>query len=860
MSRAAPARRTSLWRTPRTRALLVVGTISAVVAVTGLAARTYTDFLWFRELGQERVFVTALAWQVLALATVGLGTACFVLLNLAIVERRSGTAEPTDRRLIAFVRRYRRLVYPLVAIACGLAAVDLRPDDLSQTLLLWANRSDFGTQDPLFHRDVGFFVFSLPLHREVARWLLETCVMAAGASLAAYTVTGARVARAHAFGLAALTLLVIAWRFRLDQFALALPHRGSVVPGASYTEAHVRLPTLRILAILSLAAAVFCLYGMVRRPRPILFVAVAAVAAVTIAAAGALPALVERFDVSPQVLTRQRPYLADAIAATRRAFELDRVDVRTLAGDGRLSAADMAAGRTTIENVPLWNAGVLRPAMRELQSIGAYYGFRTAAVDRYRIGRSSRVLTVAARELDLRHVRGASRTWTNERFAYTHGYGVVAAVAGGADADGYPQFAQGEFGSRRNPLRLTQPRIYYGEQSGPDVPYHVVGSRRGEVEDPRPGSEAPDYHYDGPGGIPVSGLLERAAFAARFSDLKLLLTQTVTAGSRLVLHRDVGERVRLLAPFLRWDARPQPAIVDGRVVFLMHGYTTSSSYPYAAPVRLGDRRVNYIRASAVAAVDAYSGAVRMYADPSDPILRAWRGAYPSLFVDLAQMPPELRAHLRYPRPLFAAQSEAYATYHADDTTGFWTGADAWQPSIAVSGPVEDAGEIHFPDPDERRESQARPDYLLARLPGDDRERFMLTTSFTPRGRQNLVGYLAGSIDAGGRPQLTLLSLPRDRLTIGPSQATREILADPEVNHRLQILNRESRDLGKSSVNRTVLGTPQLVPVGDALVHVQAVYLTAGGSGLPRLQLVTAYANGRVVHGRDVETALRRAVR
>jgi uncharacterized membrane protein (UPF0182 family) len=850
----------SLWRTPRTRALLAVGTIGVAVALVTLAAHVYTNALWFRELGEERVFWTTLKWRLLPPAFVGLGTTCLLLVNFAIVERIAGASVHVGR-----------IVYRLAAIAGGVIGLQLRPAGLSQLLLLWANRSDFGVEDPLFHRDVGFFVFSLPLYQQIVRWLLEMLLITGVATVAAYAVAGQlQAARAHLLALGALLLLVVAWRLRLEQYGLALPHGGAKVPGASYTEAHVRLPSLRILALLSVAGAALCLYGAIWRVRPVLMAVVAALALLTATGASGVSGLIQHFHVAPQELSRERPHITDAIASTRRAFALDRVEIRSRSGGGELTAGDVAENRQTIENVSLWDSGVLQSAMNELQSLGGYYSFPSATVDRYTVDGVPRVMKVAARELDLKRVRKDARTWANERFAYTHGYGIVAVPAGQVDADGYPRFAQRAF---RGPLGQTQPRIYYGQRAARAPPYLIVNSTRGEVEEPIPGSEAPGYHYDGPGGIALSSPLRRAAFAARFGDLKLLLTETATSRSRIVLHRDIGARLRALAPFLRWDAQPQTVVVDGRVQFLVQGYTTSDHYPYSAPVRLGDSRVNYVRGSALAAVDAFSGHVTMYADAADPILRAWRGAYPSLFVPLADMPSRLRAHLRYPRQLFAAQAEVYTTYHADDATGFWNGADAWDASRQLAGPVESAGEIHFPDPDQRLDADelgdgnasaksgwTRPGYLLARLPGDARERFMLATTFTPRGRQNLVGYLAGSVDRGGRPRLTLLSLPRDRLTIGPSQATREVLANPGVVSRLQILNRESRDLGRSSISRTILGVPRVVPLGDALVHVQPVYVTAGGSGLSRLQLVTAYVNGRVGYGRDLEAALRSLLR
>jgi uncharacterized membrane protein (UPF0182 family) len=858
-----------LWRTPRIRALLIVGTLGALAGLLWLGAGIYTDLLWFHEIGQDQVYWTTLGWKLLPPAVAGLGTACFVLANLALVERWTREAPGPARPALAKVWRYRRLLQPVVAAGCGLIAIQTLPDDAWRLLLLWANRSDFGTEDPVFHRDAGFFVFSLPLHALVVGWLLATIVMAGGAAGTAYALGGApRAARGHALGLAALLLLVAAWRVRLDQLQLVLPHHDGVLTGASHSEVAVRLPALGVFVALLVSGALLCAAAAVRRAPLAPLAVLAAVAGVVAAGSGGLQDLVERVDVAPQRLSRERHHLEAGIAATQRAYALDGVDVRSLPGDRRLSARTVAANRGTLENVPLWDTRVLRPAMEELQSIGGYYGFPSATVDRYTLDGVPRLLTIAARQLQIGRLRREARTWTNERFAYTHGYGVVAVPGGSADAEHYPRFSQGEFRSRGNALRLKQPRIYFGQDSRTDPPYLVLNSARGEVEQPVPGSRPPAYRYNGPGGIPLSSLLRRAAFALRFGDLKLFLTKSVTAHSRIVVRRDVRMRVRTLAPFLRWDAHPQTVVAGGRVHFLLHGYTTSSHYPYAARLPLGTGDVNYMRAPALAAVDAFSGRVTLYAAGGDPILLAWQAAYPGLFRPMAELPPPLRAHLRYPRMLFEAQTAVYATYHAEHATGFWNGADAWQPSRQLAGPVEDAGEIHFPDSrerldtDERRERRAtsdrwraQPGYLLARLPGDRRERFMLTATFTPRGRQNLVAYLAGSVGRDGEPRLTLLSLPRDRLTIGPTQATREVLASPGVNRRIQVLNRESRDLGRNSINRTVLGTPRVVPLGEALLHIQPLYITAGGSGLPRLQLVTAYANGRVGFGRDLEAAV-----
>ena len=878
------ARPVSLWRTPRTRALLLLGTVGGVGVLGWLTAQLFTELLWFRELRHAEVYWTTLRWKLLAQGLVPLGTMAALLANFAVVELVM-TAHPETRiakRAIA-VWSHRWLAYPLVALGGGVVSSHRWPDVGWQHLLLWAHRTEFGVDDPLFHRDVGFFIFSLPLYREVANWALGTVVMASLVTVLAYAVAGGlRVARpraivvgarAHLLVLGALLLLVFAWRFRLDQFELAIPDPGTAVPGASYVDIRVRLPALQLLSGLALVGGVLCVWSIAQRLPKRLVVSMIGVAALSLLAANRLPPLVQRFLVDPQELSRERPYIERSITATRRAYGLDQVTTVSLDAGSQISAADLASNRQTIENLPLWDTEVVRDALNELETIGSYYRFGHGTIGRYVIDGVPRVMTIAAREIDLTRLERDARGWANERFAYTHGYGVAGLSAGSVDNERFPLFDQREFGSTANPLGVRQPRIYFGELRRPDPPYAIAPSRRGEVEQPIPGSRAATYHYGGPGGIPLSSFVRRAAFAARFGDLRLLLTRTVSDSSRIILHRDVRSRVLTLAPFLRWDDRPHVVVVDGRILYLFHGFTTSDDYPYSADVRIGQTPVNYVREAATAAIDAFSGKVRIYAAVNaDPIMRAWQAAYPKLFLSPRRMPGSLRGQLRYPAALFTSQMAVYVRYHAGDPTAFWTGADAWDRPLQIAGPIERAGELHFPnperslDPDERRENgvtadswRMRPAYLLARLPGDTRERFVVASPFTPHGRHNLVGYVAGWVDSRGRLRLTALSLPRDRSTLGPAQATRRILASADVSKRLDLLNRETRDLGQAAVQRTVLGVPRVLPVAEQLVVVQPVYTTAGGEGVQRLELVAVYANDRVGYGDDVDAALKQVL-
>jgi uncharacterized protein len=851
------------------RSALILGVLAIVGLLARGAAQVQVEWLWFRELGQESVFWTILANRWLTACLAGLGTTTFLLANLWLVERIA-----PDRARDSPSLRLRRILLPaylLVAIGAGvLVASNILAADWKQ-VLLWLHRTEFGVDDPVFHRDVGFFVFSLPLYRQVANWLFLTVAAGLACSLIAHIATGAvrtkpapisttRGAHAHLLALGALLLAITAWRHRLGQFALELPRDGAVLPGAGYTDVHVQLPWLRALVVLSLVAAAMLVYGAIRRSWALPTVALVVVAVFELANPAILPSVVQRFFVDPQTLSRERPYLAHSIEFTKRAYGLDRVTERTLPANGTISPEELRSNRDVLRTTQLWDTDVLRPQIDQLQSIGSYYSFPATTFDRYRADGPSRTTIVAPRELDLSRLEPSGRTWANDHLAYTHGYGLVAAPAAGIGSGGQPEFDTSDFGAGRPPTSVRQPRIYYGNQPDDSESWVIARTNRPEVEKPLSGdAPASPYHYEGEGGFPLGGPLRRTLLALSFGEPNFLLSETLNGDSRLILRRDVGDRLRALAPFLHWEGSPEAVVVDGRIVFLVHGYTTSKSFPYSAPVELGGEHVNYLRASVLATVDSFSGEVELYAtDPDDPLLRAWRGAFPSLFEPASSMPQGVRAHLRYPRELFDAQSKVWETYHMDDVGDFYTKADAWQRPAEVSGPVEKVGAIRFQSGDES--ARTRPDFLLARLPGEPDMRFLLTTVYTPRSQENLSGYLAGTVDGVGRHRLVQLTLPRARLGLGPSQVTRQILATPGVSDKLLLLNQETTDLGRQAVNAVELSDPRVVPIGDSFLYVQPIYVTAQGSGITRVRLVTVYLNGQVGYGRTLRQALRVAQR
>jgi uncharacterized protein len=618
--------------------------------------------------------------------------------------------------------------------------------------------------------------------------------------------------------------------------------------------------------VISLAAAAALLYSAFRRSLVLPALAVAVVVVAEILNPWVLPSFVQRYVVDPQTLTRERPYIARQIRFTQLAYDLHDVGERTLPAGATISPAELNANAGVLQNIQLWDDNVLVADIDEHQSLGSYYRFPNTTVDRYLEGGRERTMILAERQLDLTRLEPSGRSWGNDHTAYTHGYGLVAVPAGGVDPDGRPTYTNTEFGAGPPATRVRQPRLYFGVEPPRAEPWVVADTNRKEVEKPLAGDvPQPSYHYDGGAGIRLGGVLRRAVLALRFGEANLLISESLSGASRLVMRR-----VQALAPFLRWDERPQTVVVAGRVQFLLHGSTTSNTYPYARRTSLGRSEINYMRSAAVAVVDGFTGKVTIYASDEDPILNAWREAFGGLFTPASQMPAAIRAHLRYPEGLFDVQAQVWETFHADDVDDFYTRVDAWQRPADLSGPLDRIGGIRFRrradqplDPEEPQDNalrapRVRPAYVLARFPGQARERFMLTTTFTPHSQENLAGFLAGTIDASGRPRLAQLAVPRSRLVIGPGQASRLILNTPEVADQVRLLNQETTDLGDRAVDAVEIGQMRVVPVADALLYVQPIYVTAHGSGVTRLRLVTVYLNGRVGYGRSLAQAIARA--
>ncbi len=855
--------RAPFFRRPRARATVVVVVLGIPLLVAYVSAQILPDALWFRELGQLDVYRRiAAAKAELWLLTAGTVAVCMAA-NLMVAAARAGVARTRAVGL--------GILATSVVAATFFASSGARH---WQAFLLWRHRQPFGVADPISGKDAGFFVFSLPFELAVAGLLLWLIVVVAAAVGLVYRARGAlrlrplRVsyeAQVHLAALAAAFLLVVAWRFRLERFVLELgqpsPGDRDSFAGAGYVDVNVRSRGLAALSVAAVVAGLACLAapilarrGHPRAARLSVAVPAAGLLVMVVSVGSWLPAVVQRFVVDPNPLLREAPFLERSIAATRSGLGLDDIAIHPYS-PSTLRPVDVWRARKRLADVRVWDARLIKARMRDLVTGTPYYRPESPTVDSLRTNERPRLTIAGAQELDLRRAGRSGRSWASDRLTYTHGLGLPRYSGTDITPQGQPRLLDAGLG-------LRQPRIYFGAFPPKSPRWVLVDTRRPEADIPtaNAGGTAA-YHYDGTAGIALSSWIRRAMFALHFKSKDLLISDDITRESRILLHRDVRDRLATLAPFIRWDSHPAPLAVNGRIVFVVEGYTTSESYPGAERVGLAGAPVSYARASVRATVDAFSGRVALYlTGETDPVARAWAEAFPTLFRPPEEMPAQLRDRLRYPGDLFAAQSTAYERFHTTRPDVFASGSDVWSPPASLSGSLDVAGDIQFDEDDEDNlRHTVRPAYKLSPPPGRTRPRLVLSTLYSPRRGQNLVASLDGWVDGHGRPQLASRTLPRDPITLGPAQVSRLVFATPRVSNLLGLTNLELRDLDKSSLDTVSLGTPSLVFLPRGIIQIQSLYKGASGPGVSRIIGVTAFLNGRAAVGSGIAEAVRQAL-
>jgi len=737
----------------------------------------------------------------------------------------------------------------------------------------------FNTTDPLFDRDISFYVFALPVAELLSLWLVGLSLYGLCSVSLSYLLSGNSLSEGqfpgfssaqqrHLFGVGSLFMFALAFSYWLSRYELLYSSRG-VNYGAGYTDIYVQLPAYVALGITAFAIALYLFWRWIfwrRRSKRRRWIGVGLVLyAIVSAIAIILPQVIQYLVVQPNELVRERPYIEKSIALTRQAFGLNAIDVQTFNPQGQLSEADLRANDLTVRNIRLWDQRPLLDTNRQLQQIRLYYRFPDADIDRYTlqteapqkpnptansaIATERRQVLIAARELDYSAVPEQAQTWINRHLVYTHGYGFTLSPVNVVGAGGLPEYFVRDIGDAnggslvtsskaiRASIPIGRPRIYYGEITDTHI---MTGTRQRELDYPS-GSDNAYNSYDGQGGISIGSAWQRALFALYLKDWRFLVTREFLPETKLLFRRNVKQRIQTIAPFLKYDSNPYlvgadaapnaPNPIGNYLYWIVDAYATSDRYPYSEPTQ---DHINYIRNSVKVVIDAYNGSVNFYvADPSDPIITTWSKIFPSLFKPISAMPETLRQHIRYPVDFFKIQSDRLMAYHMTDPQVFYNREDQWKIASEVYG----------------NESRlVEPYYLITSLPTVPFEEFILLLPYTPQARTNLIAWLAARSDGENYGRLLLYTFPKERLIFGPEQIEARINQDPVISQQISLWNRQG--------SRAIQGNLLVVPIEQSLLYVEPIYLEAEKNSLPTLvRVVVAYEN-RIVMTPTLEESLK----
>ena len=835
---------------PRILRLVLLAVLGIMLLGSGTAVSYYVDALWFASLGYASVFWTRLNLQAATFAAFTLLTffviyGVFRALKPERLDMLLGTTITVNRRPVALpVERFLNLIgVALSAIIAVVTGMSMTARWMTLALY-WEAPRHATTLDPIFGRSLDFYFFTLPAWQLMAGWLLTLAIFACAiGALFVVLASGARVMRERpdaddqarlwrglSIGIAAL-LLMLGARVYLGRFE-RLFQDGTIFSGITYTDAHVTLTGMLILAAALIAgAALAAACAILSLPRRWLLASVvpAILCYIVVALVGWY---VSSFIVQPNQLVRERPFIAHNIEMTRRAYALDRIETRPFPADTGVDALEPANNQTTLENIRLWDWRALQDTLRQIQAIRTYYDFPDIDIDRYPVDGSVRQMMLATRELNVDKLPQSSRNWINEKLIYTHGYGVTMNPVNGFTPEGLPTLVLSNMPIQSTipSLNVTRPEIYFGELTNTDV---YVKTRQKEFDYPQ-GDANNLTSYQGSGGIRLGGVLRRTLIALDRGDLaKLPFSDDVNSESRLLMRRKLSDRVHELAPFLMLDSDPYVVVgEDGRIRWLMDAFTTSDSYPFARRYTLGNERINYIRNSVKILVDAYSGETTFYVfDLQDPIIAAYRALFPRLFSDAAAMPDAVRKHVRYPELLLNVQAAVFGLYHMTNPDVFYNREDLW--SVASEN--------------NQRQQVMEPNFVLMTLPGERSTEFVAILPFTPANRNNLIGWIAGRSDDEHYGEAVVYDFPKTRLIDGPLQIEARIDQNAQLSGQLTLWNQQG-----SHVHR---GSLIVIPIGRALLYAEPIYLQAERSPMPELRLVVLAVQDRLAYGPTFESAL-----
>ncbi|MGV3618240.1 MAG: UPF0182 family protein [Fimbriimonas sp.] len=840
-----------------------VGTIItwAVVLLALLlaAVRPYTDYLWYaHDLRQLGVFNASYRARGILFLVSFFATWGFVYVNLrqalgaTLVYLRSpdNPGQAALANLVAWLQakgsKLVRFVAPLFALITALGF-----GNEWSTFLLSRNAQRFGSVDPTYGLDLGFFVFSLPWYRAISNLVFTVTLTTTLVTIGVYIGLQALAALAkvelsrpvfrwHVTSLMALVLVALAIQSWLKTYEIGLIDAGQFT-GAGYADSQ-GIGALRIFAILAVVAAIATVVSTrITRTYSVPIIAGLGMGAFYFLGVLVYPGMVQRFVVDPNRLERERPFAERAIKMTRLAYGLDRIDARDFGGERAPDPKEVREATATLANIRLWDPEIMRQSLEGLQAFRPYYSFPDVDIDRYTIDGKPTVVMVSPRDIDLNGLQSGAQNWINERLRYTHGYGVTIARVNAAAENGTPDFLARDV-PLRSSIPITQPRIYFSDYRGrsglPSDEYALVNTREPEL-DFDTGSGSQTHRWTGGRGVPVDGFLSRLAFGIALGDGNLIVSGNVASGSRLLIRRSVLARANRALPFLRLDSDPYLVVHEGRLIWIVDGYTATDMLPYSAVAPGLGQKLNYLRNSVKVTIDAYTGETLAYAvQPDEPLLKAYRQIYPGLIRDLDGLPKGLQAHFRYPEDLLQVQCAQLSTYHVTDPTVFLTNSDAWE----IANERDLAGQT----------APVRPYYVQLKLPDEEKEGFFQILPFSPRGRQTMIGWVAAHCDPDSYGQLTLYRFTGGETVDGPGLMEGNFSSTPDISNINRQYNNDQSEI--------LLGNLLVLPVGKSVLYAESMFLrsrTTGIQAVPRLFRVILALNDRIVVGETMEDALRK---
>ena len=830
-------------------------TIAILLVVFGFSVSTtlvhlLTEVWWFDTVNFTQVFWTRLTWQILIWVVTLVIYILFLWGNYQLAMRGKlssnlrlvvNSSWEVDRRRV--VNYAVLILISLVALIAATASIDAW-----ETVLKYLHPSSFGNSEPIFGQDISFYVFRLPLYEGILYWLWGPIVSAAIVSVLAYGFNGAiasaprartgirisQSARVHLSLLSAAIALLVAWGFWLARYQL-LYSTGGVVFGAGYTDVHAKLLAYQLLRVLALLVAVLSIVS-IRQQRLTLPLTGIGLFFVTLLLVNHIyPWFIQQFIVNPNELAKETPYIEHNIKFTQAAYHLDDVQRQNYAAVAQLNLQSLANNQATINNIRLWDYRPLLSTYRQLQEIRLYYKFRDVDVDRYHLNGDYQQVMLAARELAFARVPQSAQTWVNQRLKYTHGYGLVMSPVNRFTVNGLPELYLKNIPPVSTvDLEISQPAIYYGEETND---YIFTGTTTPEFDYPLGDANA-FTNYDGQGGVPLSSIWRRLAYAYDLRSLQILISNYFTNQSHIHYYRQIQTRVNHIAPFLRLDHDPYLAVINGRLQWIVDAYTTSDRYPYSEPVAGTEilprnRQVNYIRNSAKVVVDAYDGTIQFFVvDENDPVLATYRQIFPDLFVPREATPSEVTVHFRYPLDLFKLQAQMYLSYHMSNPEVFYNREDMWDFPRQIY---------------EDNELVMEPYYLMVKLPGEEKTGFILILPFTPAKKDNTIAWMAARSNGEDYGKLLLYTFPKQKLVYGPRQIEARIDQTPQISQQFTLWSQAG--------SKVIRGDLLVIPIEQSLLYIEPVYLRAEQGELPELKRVIVAYDKAVVMEKSLEESL-----